>query len=110
MAAAALTLWLVLFFRTGKEHRPAFRAKYLREVPEGVPPALAGAVWHMGVVTDDDLSATLLDLAVAGILEDLPGLGGRVRPLHSTEADWARPMTSPSPWCGSSTKPSAVTP
>jgi uncharacterized membrane protein len=76
LTAAGLTLWLVLFFRTGREHRTAFRAKYLREVPEGVPPALAGAVWHMGVVTDDDLSATLLDLAVAGILRIFPGSGG----------------------------------
>ena len=30
----------------------------------------------MGVVTDDDLSATLLDLAVAGILRISPGSGG----------------------------------
>ena len=76
LVAVGLALWLTLFFLTGREHRPAFRAKYLREVPEGVPPALAGALWHMGVVTDDDLSATLLDLAVTGILRLSPGSGG----------------------------------
>ena len=81
LTGGALAIWLVLFFRTGREYRPAFRSKYLREVPEGVPPALAGAVWRMGFVTDDDLSATLLDLAVARILRISTGTGRRVRPV-----------------------------
>ena len=96
LAAATLALWLTLFFLTGREHRPAFRAKYLREVPEGVPPALAGAVWHMGVVTDDALSATLLDLAVAGILRISPGSGGAfVLSLDRNRLGQADDLTQP---------------
>jgi uncharacterized membrane protein YgcG len=96
LAAAALTLWLVLFFRTGREYRPTFREKYLREVPEGVPPALAGALWRMGSVTDADLSATLLDLAVAGILRISPGSGGAfVLSLDRSRLGRADDLTQP---------------
>ena len=96
LVVVALTLWLVLFFRTGREHRPAFREKYLREVPEGLPPALAGALWRMGFVTDDDLSATLLDLAVAGILRITPGSGGAfVLSLDRSRLGQADDLTQP---------------
>ena len=70
--AAALAVWFTLFFRSGREHRPRFRARYLREVPDDLPPALVGALWRMGTVTDADLSATLLDLAVKGVLRIEP--------------------------------------
>ena len=96
LTAAALAFWLILFFRTGREHRPAFREKYLREVPEGVPPALTGALWHMGFVTDDDLAATLLDLAVAGILRISPGAGARSSCLcDRSRLDRADDLTQP---------------
>ena len=42
-------------------------------MPEGMPPALVGALWRMGAVSDDDLAATLLDLAVSGVLTIAPG-------------------------------------
>ena len=71
----ALVVWCVLFFSGGREYRPRARVKYLREVPEGLPPALVGALWRMGAVTNDDLSATLLDLAVRGVLRIEPGGG-----------------------------------
>ena len=72
---AALVVWCVLFFSGGREYRPRARVKYLREVPEGLSPALVGALWRMGAVTNDDLSATLLDLAVRGVLHIEPGGG-----------------------------------
>jgi len=43
-----------------------------------MPPALVGALWRMGLVTNDDIAATLLDLAVKGVLriEDASRAGG----------------------------------
>ncbi len=67
-AALALAVWLFIFVRNGREYRPRFRARYLREVPEGLPPALVGVLWRMGPVNDADLTATLLGLAVDGVV------------------------------------------
>ena len=39
LALGALAVWPVLFFAGGREYRPRFCAKYLREVPEGLTAA-----------------------------------------------------------------------
>ena len=75
VTAAALVVWFALFFSGGREYRPRSRVKYLREVPEGLPPALVGALWRMGAVTVADIAATLLDLAVDGVPPIEPGGG-----------------------------------
>ena len=68
-ALAALVVWLVVYVRNGREYRPRFRERYLRDVPADLPPALVGLLWRMGrTVTDRDLTATLLDLAVKGVV------------------------------------------
>ena len=95
VTAAALVVWFVLFFSGGREYRPRSRVKYLREVPEGLPPALVGALWRMGAVTDADIAATLLDLAVDGVLRIEPG-GGEAAPAGGgTSGPAAAPGPAP---------------
>ena len=124
LVAAAFAVWLVLFIRSGREYRPGRRVKYLREVPEGMPPALVGALWRMGAVGDDDLAATLLDLAVSGVLKITPGghtpeaaasakgppapTPARRSSSHSTARSWTRPTNSPSRSSGCWTPSSAT--
>ena len=95
VTAAALVVWFALFFSGGREYRPRRRTKYLREVPEGMPPALVGALWRMGAVTDADIAATLLDLAVDGVLRIEPGEGGSASPAGRTSGKAA--ATGPAP-------------
>ena len=45
-----------------------------------MPPALVGALWRMGTVTNDDIAATLLDLAVKGVLRIEPEGGAAAPP------------------------------
>ncbi len=68
----AVLVWFTLFFRGGREYRPTFRARYVRDIPTDMPPALVGALWRMGKLNNDDISATLLDLAVKGVLRIEP--------------------------------------
>ena len=107
VTAIALAIWLVLFFRTGREYRPAFRAKYLREVPEGVPPALAGAaVAHGRRHERRPLRHAAGPRRSAGP-EHLAGRGHPGR-RSSSSLDrgrldrQGRVTSSPSPWCGCS--------
>ena len=66
---AALVLAIVLYRRYGREPKTQFQAQYLRDVPQPrLPPALAGYIWRMGSVTDDDAVATLLDFIDRGVV------------------------------------------
>jgi len=57
----------------GREYKPQFPGGYLREDPRpDLPPAVVGAVWRMGSVTDGDVAATLMDLADKGIVAMRP--------------------------------------
>ena len=63
-------LWLFLFLRFGREHKPSFTAQYYRDIPEEkLPPALVGYLWKMGSIANPEMTATLLDLADRGALE-----------------------------------------
>ena len=57
-----------------------------------MPPALVGALWRMGKVTNDDIAATLLDLAVKGVLRIEPSrprtAADRRSRSSSTAASW----------------------
>jgi len=63
-------LWLFLFLRFGREHKPSFTAQYNRDIPEEkLPPALVGYLWKMGSIGNPEMTATLLDLADRGVIE-----------------------------------------
>jgi len=60
---ATLALVVTLYLKYGREPRPRFRAQYLRDIPQpSLPPALVAFIWRMGDVTNEDATATLLDL------------------------------------------------
>lgn len=62
LAGAGLAWWAFLKF--GREYKAEFPGGYLREDPRpDLPPAVVGAIWRMGTVTDADVAATLMDLA-----------------------------------------------
>jgi uncharacterized membrane protein len=70
LAAAGFVLWLVLFLRFGREHKPSFTAQYYRDIPEEkLPPAVVGYLWKMGSIGNPEITATLLDLADRGVVE-----------------------------------------
>ena len=64
-----LAIWTVLFLRYGREHHPGFSGRYFRDIPADLPPAVVGSLWRMGVTKDNDLTATLLDLARRGVID-----------------------------------------
>lgn len=45
-----------------KEHKSEFYNEYYRELPGNYPPAVMGYLYNFGEISDDDLTATLLDL------------------------------------------------
>lgn len=66
---AAIVLVAVFYVRHGREPRPAFKAEYLRDLPQpDLPPALSGYIWRMGALQRDDMVATLLDLINRGVI------------------------------------------
>jgi uncharacterized membrane protein len=66
----ALILIVVLYVKYGREPKTQFQAQYLREIPQPpLPPALVGFVWHMGSVSRDGVTATLLDLVYRKVID-----------------------------------------
>ena len=52
------------FLRHGREYKAEFPGGYLREDPRpDLAPAVVGALWRFGKVSDADIAATLMDLA-----------------------------------------------
>ncbi len=68
----ALVVVIAMFFRYGKEYKPAFTGEYFREPPMDMNPALVGHLWTMGTVDDQALSACLMNLADRGVLRMEP--------------------------------------
>ena len=67
VCAALLLVGLIAYLRCGKEHVPAFKDEYLRELPSGtVHPALLGRVWRWNHRSEDDLVATAMRLSNIG--------------------------------------------
>ncbi|MGH2406237.1 MAG: DUF2207 family protein [bacterium] len=64
----ALLIWSILYLRTGREHRMALDAPYLRAPPAAYPPAILGALLRWGRPSTIDFAATVLDLARRGHL------------------------------------------
>lgn len=62
---------LALFFTYGREYKPQFTG-YLREVPADLAPPLVGALWRMGQPADSEIGATLMDLALQGVVTMQP--------------------------------------
>ncbi len=64
---------LVTFIRHGREYKANFQGGYLREDPRpDLAPAVVGALWRFGKVTDAEVAATLMDLADKGVLAMRP--------------------------------------
>lgn len=56
---------IIMFQKYGREHKQyiELNGKYWREDPRpDMPPAMIGCLWRFGEVTNDDISATLMDL------------------------------------------------
>jgi len=65
-----ILVYLVLFWRSGKEYREALSEVYVRDPDElGVPPAIAGYVSRFFHLRGDDLAATTVDLIARGVIE-----------------------------------------
>ncbi|MEI7814526.1 MAG: DUF2207 domain-containing protein, partial [Coriobacteriia bacterium] len=88
-ALAGLIFAIWAFLRYGREYHPAFDARYLREDPRpDLPPAVVGALWRFGEVTDVDIAASLMSLADRGVIS--------VRPVNVPQASWFGPKEKPS--------------
>ncbi len=69
LALVGLGIATWAFFRFGREHKAQFPGGYFREDPRpDLHPAVAGALWRFGKVTDADIAATLMDLADKGVI------------------------------------------
>lgn len=64
-----LGIYLLLYFKFGKEHKPQFEGEYYRELPGKYGPAILGYLWQMGKVDLKDMTATIMDLARRGFLK-----------------------------------------
>ena len=79
LSLGALGFAIRAFLKHGREHKTQFPGGYLREDPRpDLQPAVVGAIWRFGKVTDADVAATLMDLADKGVITMVPK-------LHSTE-------------------------
>lgn len=68
VSCVLLGLLLLAAYRPRSADGPA----YLREVPDDLPPALVGALYRKGVVAENEIAATLLDLTARGLVEARP--------------------------------------
>jgi ATP-dependent RNA helicase RhlE len=77
LAGLGLAIWALV--RYGREYTPQFQGEYFREDPRpDLDPAVIGALWRMGAVKDEDISATLMNLADKGaiVLQPIEGQRG----------------------------------
>lgn len=68
LPVVVLGLWVWLYRRYGREHRPADAGDYYRELPGTYAPAELGVLWRFGAVAPADFVATILDLARRGFI------------------------------------------
>jgi hypothetical protein len=59
LAAGGAAVILVMYLVWGREHRPAFRERYLGEVPDNLPPAVVACLWGMGAVDERAIAARM---------------------------------------------------
>lgn len=105
LGAAAFAWWA--FQKHGREYTPEFPGGYFREDPRpDLPPAVIGAIWRMGSVTDADAAATLMDLADKKIVAMRPvtehhdgflGIGGGDEQTFELGLDPNRKLTAIGP-------------
>ena len=75
LSLGGLFFGLWAFLRHGREYRPEFPGGYLREDPRpDLPPAVVGALWRFGKVSDVDIAATLMDLADKKVIAMRPAV------------------------------------
>ncbi|HET6351646.1 MAG TPA: DUF2207 domain-containing protein, partial [Coriobacteriia bacterium] len=61
------------WLKHGKDPKPTFQGQYFREDPRpDLHPAVVGALWNYGTVTDTEIAATLMDLADKGVVRMAP--------------------------------------
>jgi len=72
LAGVGIAVYIGMYLRFGREHRPTLPGKYFRDKPADLPPAIVEALWNMGVVTDNAVTATVVDLANRGVLRIEP--------------------------------------
>ena len=58
----------VMWFKHGKDYKPIFKDKYLREIPSQLHPALLGRIWR-GKSNTQDLSASIVRLANLNMID-----------------------------------------
>ena len=82
LAIGAIGIWLALYFKYGREHKPETEIQYLREAPNDWTPNEVAFVWNWGQLTPNDMTAILMDLVRRGArrltvsTETRPRLGG----------------------------------
>jgi uncharacterized membrane protein len=69
LSLLGLIVAIVLFVRYGREYKASFPGGYWREVPEDLSPALVSSLWKMGSPEDSAVTATLMDLAIRGVVK-----------------------------------------
>lgn len=73
LVGLSVVLWLLLFFKYGREYKPRMQPQYERDIPSNMPPAVVGYLWNMGNVQPKEVTATLLDCVRRGFLRIEPG-------------------------------------
>lgn len=69
LCALCLCIALWAYFRHGKEHEPAFKDDYWRDLPDpDTHPALIGRLWRWNHISSEDFTATLMHLTSKGAL------------------------------------------
>jgi uncharacterized membrane protein len=72
LAGAGIAIYIGMYLRFGREHRPSLPGKYFRDQPADLPPAIVDALWNMGTVDDRAVTATVVDLANRGVVRIEP--------------------------------------
>lgn len=60
--------WAYLFFKFGREYKPAEEILYTRDIPENLPPAIVGYLMRFKKVTSADFTATIMNLIRKGYI------------------------------------------
>lgn len=67
--AGLLGAMFLAWRKWGKEYKPDFDQPYWREVPDDLPAGSVGALMNWGTVSNNDFTATLMDLSARGIVK-----------------------------------------
>lgn len=69
VGAGLLGAMFLAWSRWGKEHKPSFDQPYWREVPDDLPAGSVGSLMNWGMVSNNDFTATLMDLSTRGVVK-----------------------------------------